>query len=302
MSASTLLPMQHLGAIIARGAPSFSFELFPPKTDEGERALWETVRALEKLSPTFVSVTYGAGGSTQDRTVRITGEIARESTLPPVGHLTCVGASRAELREVVDQYAAEGVGTILALRGDPPTGIGDAWTPHPEGLRHAIDLVELIVDRGGLEVGVAAFPEGHPESPSREHDARVLADKQRAGASFAITQLFFRVEDYLTLRDLASAAGCDMPIIPGIMPVTNVAQIEKFTATIGASVPAELAERFRAVQDDPEAVTALGVDVAVDMCARLLDEGAPGLQFFTLNRSTSTMAVYDALGLATRQA
>ena len=289
-----------LGAEMSGGTPSFSFELFPPKTDEGEQALWETVRALQSLEPTFVSVTYGAGGSTQDRTVRITGEIARQTSLRPVGHLTCVGAGRAELRDVIAQYAGEGVNTILALRGDPPQGPGTPWTAHPDGLSNATDLVTLIASMGDFSIGVAAFPEGHPESPSREHDAQVLRMKQDAGADFAITQLFFRVEDYLRLRDLAAAAGCTMPIVPGIMPVTNVAQIERFAMMSGAAFPHELAQRFRAVDGDNDAVAELGVEVATQMCETLLEAGAPGLHFYTLNRSRSTMAVYAALGLASR--
>lgn len=286
-----------LGSVLAQGRRSFSFELFPPKTDEGERLLWQTVREIEELSPTFVSVTYGAGGSTQDRTVRLTGEIARDTTLTPVAHLTCVGAGVEDLRAVIDAYAAEGVQTILALRGDPPTGLGTSWEPHPGGLEHAIELVELIRSRGNFSIGVAAFPEGHPESPSLEHDARILADKQRAGADFAITQLFFQVDDYTRMIDMAAAQGCTMPIIPGIMPVTNVSQIERFADLSGAVFPAGLAERFQAVADDPEAVIELGVEVAADMCQRLLDAGAPGLHFYTLNRSRSTIEVYEALGL-----
>lgn len=286
-----------LGDVLAQGRRSFSFELFPPKTDEGERMLWQTVREIEALRPTFVSVTYGAGGSTQDRTVRLTGEIARDTTLTPVAHLTCVGASREEIREVIGSYAAEDVRTILALRGDPPTGLGTAWEPHPGGLEHAVDLVELIRSLGSFSIGVAAFPEGHPESPSLEHDARILALKQQAGADFAITQLFFQVEDYVRMVDTANAAGCTMPIIPGIMPVTNVSQIERFADLSGAVFPAALAERFQSVADDAEAVLALGVEVAADMCQRLLDAGAPGLHFYTLNRSRSTIEVYEALGL-----
>lgn len=286
-----------LGEVLSSGRRSFSFELFPPKTEDGERVLWQTVREIESLRPTFVSVTYGAGGSTQDRTVRLTGEIARDTTLTPVAHLTCVGASRDELRTVVGHYAAEGVRTVLALRGDPPTGLGTSWQSHPGGLEHAVELVELVRSLGSFSVGVAAFPEGHPESPGLDHDARVLAMKQRAGADFAITQLFFRVEDYVRMVDMAAAAGCTMPIIPGIMPVTNVSQIERFAALSGAAFPDDLAERFGAVADDPESVLALGVEVAADMCQRLLDEGAPGLHFYTLNRSRSTIEVYEALGL-----
>jgi methylenetetrahydrofolate reductase (NADPH) len=286
-----------LGQVLSSGQRSFSFELFPPKTDEGERMLWQTVREIEALKPTFVSVTYGAGGSTQDRTVRLTGRIAQDTTLTPVAHLTCVGASRDELRDVIGQYAAEGVNTMLALRGDPPTGLDATWEPHPRGLDHAVELVELIRSLGTFSVGVAAFPEGHPESPDLRQDARVLAMKQQAGAEFAITQLFFHVADYERLVEAAAAQGCTMPIVPGIMPVTNVAQIERFAALSGAAFPAQLADRFHAVADDADAVVSLGVEVAADMCQQLLGLGAPGLHFYTLNRSRSTIEVYEALGL-----
>lgn len=290
-------PAASLGEILSSGERSFSFELFPPKTDEGERILWQTVREIEMLRPTFVSVTYGAGGSTQDRTVRLTGEIAEQTTLTPVAHLTCVGSSEDDLRGVVAQYAAEGVNTILALRGDPPTGLNTPWVPHPEGLDYAVDLVRLIRSLGRFSVGVAAFPEGHPESPDLDQDARVLAMKQEAGAEFAITQLFFDVADYERLVERAAAHGCSMPIVPGIMPVTNVSQIERFAQLSGAAFPTSLAERFSAVGDDPDGVVRLGVEVAAEMCQRLLDGGAPGLHFYTLNRSHSTIEVYEALGL-----
>lgn len=290
-------PTDSLGEILSSGRRSFSFELFPPKTPEGERQLWQTIRAIEALKPTFVSVTYGAGGSTQDRTVGVTGQIARDTTLTPVGHLTCVGASRDELRDVIGQYAAEGVTTMLALRGDPPKGLDTPWEPHPGGLEHAVELVELIRSLGSFSVGVAAFPEGHPESTDLDQDARVLAMKQDAGAEFAITQMFFRVEDYERLVERAAKHGCTMPILPGIIPVTNVAQIKRFAELTAAVFPAELAERFHAVADDEEAVTELGVEVAAEMSQRLLDLGAPGLHFITLNRSRSTIEVYEALGL-----
>ena len=286
-----------LGEILSGGRRSFSFELFPPKTPEGERSLWQTIREIEALKPTFVSVTYGAGGSTQDRTVRLTGQIAEDTTLTPVAHLTCVGASRDQLRDVVGQYAAVGVNTMLALRGDPPTGLDTPWEPHPGGLEHAVELVELIRSLGTFSVGVAAFPEGHPESTDLDQDARVLAMKQEAGAEFAITQLFFRVEDYERLVERSAAHGCTMPIVPGIMPVTNVSQIERFAALSGAAFPSDLADRFGTVADDPEAVVRLGIDVAAEMSQRLLDIGAPGLHFYTLNRSHSTIEVYQALGL-----
>lgn len=272
---------------------SFSFELFPPKTPEGEAELWATVRRLEALSPTFLSVTYGAGGSSRDRTVRITTQIAEETTVLPVAHLTCVGASREEVRGVIQEYAAGGITNMLALRGDPPSS--GPWEPHPDGLTHADELVEMIRSLGDFSVGVAAFPEGHPESPDLDADARVLARKQSLGADYAITQLFFRAEDYGRLVDRASVHGCTMPILPGIMPVTNVSQIERFAALSGAEFPADLAARFAALGDDGEAVRALGVEVATELCARLLEMGAPGLHFYTLNRSTATIEIYRNL-------
>ncbi len=289
-----------LGALLAQGGRSFSFELFPPKTDEGERALWQTVRDLERLHPTFVSVTYGAGGSTRDRTVRITAEIAAQTSMIPVAHLTCVGASREELRGVIDEYANAGITTILALRGDPPGGPNAAWTPHLDGLQHADELVELIKTLGNFTVGVAAFPEGHPSSPDLDTDARVLAAKQDAGAEFAVTQFFFRSRDYADLLERASTHGVTMPIIPGLMPVTNVAQISRFAELSGAAFPPELAARFEGIKDDDDAVRKLGVEIAVEISNELLEMGAPGLHFYTLNRSTSTLQVYEALGLGSR--
>ncbi|MFA7323338.1 MAG: methylenetetrahydrofolate reductase [NAD(P)H] [Candidatus Nanopelagicales bacterium] len=289
-----------LAEVLRAGGRSFSFELFPPKTDEGERALWKTVRDLELLHPTFVSVTYGAGGSTRDRTVRITAEIAEQTSMVPVGHLTCVGASRTELEGVIREYAEAGVSTILALRGDPPGGPTAEWTPHPDGLQHADELVALIKSMGDFTVGVAAFPDGHPSSPDLDADARVLAAKQRAGADFAITQFFFRSRDYADLISRATAQGVTMPIIPGLMPVTNVAQIARFAELSGAAFPPELAARFEVVKDDEIAVCDLGVEVAVELSNELLEMGAPGLHFYTLNRSTSTAQVYEALGLGSR--
>ncbi len=286
-----------LGSVLRSGRRSFSFELFPPKTDEGERILWQTVRDLEGLNPTFVSVTYGAGGSTRDRTMRITADIARQTTMTAVAHLTCVGASRDELEGIIRQYADSGISTILALRGDPHGGLDAAWEQHPNGLRHADELVRLIRSTGEFSVGVAAFPEGHPESVDLDEDARVLAAKQDAGAEFAITQFFFTARDYEQLIARAAAHGCSMPIVPGLMPVTNVAQIERFADLSGAAFPPELAARFAAVKDDERAVRALGVEVATELARELLELGAPGLHFYTLNRSTSTREVYEALDI-----
>ncbi len=280
---------------LAEPAPTFSFEFFPPKTDAGEQALWRALRELEPLHPGFVSVTYGAGGSTRDRTVRVTQRIAEETTLTPMAHLTCVGSSRAELAGVLGQYADAGIHNVLALRGDPPGGPGGRFTPHPDGPRYAAELVGLIRSLGSFEVGVAAFPEGHPEARDLEHDADVLVAKADAGAQFAITQFFFDADDYSRLVERVRRRGCDLPIVPGIMPVTNVTQIERFAALSGAAFPPALADRLHAVADDPVAVRAIGVEVATALATRLLAEGAPGLHFYTLNRSTATREVHAAL-------
>lgn len=286
-----------IGAALTRGERSFSFEFFPPKTDEGEVRLWHTLRELEPLRPTFASVTYGAGGSTRDRTVRLTARLAADTTLTPLGHLTCVGSTVEQLQGVIASYADAGVLNILALRGDPPQGPGSSWEPTPGGFDHAEQLVGLVRSLGSFSVGVAAFPEGHPESASRDDDARVLARKAKAGASFAITQFFFRVDDYLELVDRTRALGCEIPILPGIMPVTNLGQIQRFAELSGAGVPAELVERFAMLGDDQAAVRELGIELASDLCRDLLDQGAPGLHFYTLNSSTATREIYANLAL-----
>jgi methylenetetrahydrofolate reductase (NADPH) len=282
------------------GGRSFSFEFFPPRDESGEAVLWEAIRRLEPYAPSFVSVTYGAGGSTRDRTTRITAAIAASTTLTPVAHLTCVGASRGELRRVIGAYAASEVGTVLAIRGDPPGGPGAPWTSHPEGLDHAIDLVRLIRELGTFEVGVAAFPDVHPESPDVDHDARMLAQKADAGATFAITQFFFESDGYFRLVDRLAAHGCDLPIIPGIMPVTNLTQIERFPQLSGKPLPPRVLERLQSAAGVPAALRRAGVEIATELSARLLDGGAPGLHFYTLNRSTATLEVFADLGMTAR--
>jgi methylenetetrahydrofolate reductase (NADPH) len=284
--------------MLASPSPSISFEFFPPKDDASEAALWDAVRRLESVRPDFVSVTYGAGGTSQDRTVRVTERIARETTLTPLAHLTCVNASVAALRQVVGLYAASGVRNILALRGDPPGNVGGAWVAHPEGLDHAEDLVRLVRGLGEFTVGVAAFPDVHPESPSLDHDVEVLVRKADAGATFAVTQMVFDADTYVRLRDAVSARR-DLPITPGLMPVTNFKQVARMSQLMGTPLPGPVLRRLEAVAQDPAATREVGVAIASELAERLLKEGAPGLHFITMNRSTATLEVYRNLNLAT---
>jgi methylenetetrahydrofolate reductase (NADPH) len=281
--------------LIAAGERSISFEFFPPKDEAGERQLWTALRELEALRPTFVSVTYGAGGSTRDRTIRLTEGIAAQTTLTPMAHLTCVGHSRDELRSVIGSYAGAGVRNVLALRGDPPGGPGTAWTATPGVLTYATELIELVTSLGDFCVGAAAFPQGHREAESVEQDARVMKAKQDAGAEFAITELFFRVQDYFALRDRCAAVGVDIPVLPGIMPITSLPQILRMTELSGRKVPSEVVERVSRYDGDPAAVRAEGIAIATEMCDALLADGAPGLHFYTLNRSKATREIYSGL-------
>ncbi len=281
--------------LIDAGEKSFSFEFFPPKDEAGERQLWKALRELESLHPTFVSVTYGAGGSTRDRTVRVTHQIAADTSMTPLAHLTCVGHSRDELRNVIGSYADAGIRNILALRGDPAEGPTAPYVMHPQGLQYATELVEMVKSLGDFCVGVAAFPEGHPSAESLDADARVLAAKARAGAEFAITQLFFRADDYFRLVERVNALGVDIPIIPGIMPITNLAQIRRMTELSGAALPDEVVARVARHGDDAAAVRSEGIAIATELCDTLLAGGAPGLHFYTLNRSKATREIYANL-------
>jgi methylenetetrahydrofolate reductase (NADPH) len=285
---------------LAEDGPTFSFEFFPPKTAEEDRLLWQTIRELEPLRPSFVSVTYGAGGSTRARTIEITEQIASDTTLLPVAHLTAVNHSTAELRSIIGNLAAAGVPNMLALRGDPPGDPQAEWTQHAEGVGYAADLVELMRAHGDFCVGVAAFPYGHPRSPSLEEDTKQLIAKFRSGAEYAITQMFFVADDYLRLRDRVTAAGCDVPIIAGLMPVTNMGIIRRSEQFSGAPFPAKLGARFAAVAHDPKSVRAMGIYETSKLAERLLEEGVPGVHFYTLNRSKATREVWANLALGAR--
>jgi methylenetetrahydrofolate reductase (NADPH) len=284
--------------IASAEGPVFSFEFFPPKTDEGEANLRRALSELRSLQPDFASVTYGAGGSTRDRTLGVTRWLKQELGIEAMAHLTCVGASVADLRTTLDRIAAAGIDNVLALRGDPPRGQAD-WQPHPEGLSYSSELAALIVDEFPFCVGAAAFPEVHPAASDPLSDLQYLKAKVDHGVSFLITQLFFDNEAYFRFVEAARFAGIEVPILPGIMPITNVAQIKTITGMCGATIPAELLTQLEQRAGDAESVAALGVAYATLQCAELLARGAPGIHFYTLNRSPATRAILSALKLHT---
>ncbi|WP_461119770.1 methylenetetrahydrofolate reductase [Saccharothrix stipae] len=284
------------------GSPVFSVEFFPPRDEAEETILWRAIRELEALDPAFVSITYGAGGSSRDRTIRTTGRVAQETTLLPMAHLTLVNHSVAELRNVIGWYAAVGVRNILAVRGDPPGDPNGEWVPHPEGLTYAEELVRLCRELGDFCVGVAASPYGHPRSTDLDEDTKYLVRKLRAGADFAIAQLFFEPEDFLRLRDRVAALGCDTVLIPGLMPLTTPRTLAKTVELSGASVPDSVARRLDPYADDPAGFRAAGIDLVTEVGERLLAEGVPCLHFYTFNRSKATREIVGRLGLVPARA
>jgi 5,10-methylenetetrahydrofolate reductase len=284
-----------IGDLLRQGGRSFSFEFFPPKDEAGEEQLWQAITELEPYGPTFVSVTYGAGGTTRDRTVAITERIARETSLLPVAHLTCVGHTVAEISCILDELHTAGVTHVMALRGDPPAGPGTPWTPTEGGLTYANELVALIRERPGMRIGVAAFPEGHVEAADLDADARVLRAKYDAGAEFAVTDMVLRASDYVALVERAQAVGADLPIIPGIMPILNLRSMERMVEFSRRRLPDEITARLAPYADDPAGLRAEGIEIATELCADLLDAGAPGLHFYTLNRSKATREIFANL-------
>jgi methylenetetrahydrofolate reductase (NADPH) len=281
----------------ARPALKISFEFFPPKTDVMEERFWESIGKLAPLHPRFVSVTYGAGGTTRERTLRMVAKVKADTGVDAAAHLTCVGASRGEVDDVVRGFQAAGISRIVALRGDPPEGIGQPFTPHPEGYRNAADLVAGIRKLGDFDISVAAYPEKHPQSPSWEADIDNLKRKIDAGATRAITQMFFNNNDYLRFVERARNAGITAPIVPGIQPIHSFKQISGFASRCGASIPEWMAERFEGLENEPETHALVAAAVAAEQVVELLDEGVTEFHFYTLNRSNLVLALARLLGV-----
>jgi len=274
-----------------------SFEFFPPKTDVMEERFWESVHKLAPLHPRFVSVTYGAGGSTRERTLRMVSQIHAETGIDAAAHITCVGASRAEVDQVIHAYKTAGIHRIVALRGDPPGGPGQPYVQHPDGYRSAAELVTAIRKIGDFDISVAAYPERHPQSPNWDVEVDNLKRKLDAGASRAITQMFFDNNDYFDLLDRAAKGGITAPIVPGIQPIHSFKQISSFAAKCGASIPAWLAERFDGLDDDPETHALVASAVAAEQVLELVDAGITEFHFLTLNRSNLVLALARLLGV-----
>ena len=282
-----------------QSAPTLSVEFFPPKDMAGEERLWQVLAQLQPLKPDFVSVTYGAGGSTRDRTIRVTTEITARTSIPTVAHLTCVGSTKIELSKVLEQYKKAGIESILALRGDPPGGPRSNWQPIPGGLDHADQLVELAILSGGLKVGVAAFPDGHPSSNfDLEKDIEVLLRKEELGATFATTQFFFDVDKWQQLVERLRKRGSKLPIIAGILPITNLKQLARMVELSGVQIPEQILNRFKNQSEDSNAVRDIGIDIATEMGRTLIEMNVPGIHFYTMNSAESTIKIARNLGLA----
>jgi methylenetetrahydrofolate reductase (NADPH) len=279
------------------GPPRVSFEFFPPKTEEMEERLWAAIKRLEPLRPRFVSVTYGAGGSTRERTHATVHRIRQETPLEPAAHLTCVAATREEIDAVAHDYWAAGIRHIVALRGDPPGGIGTGYQPHPDGYAYAADLVAGLRKVGDFEISVAAYPETHPTARSPGHDLDNLKQKLDAGANRAITQFFFDVDVFLRFRDRVAAAGIGVPLVPGILPVTNFAQLKRMAASCGASIPAWMGGHFDGLDDDPDTRRLVAASLAAEQCRRLHGNGVHEFHFYTLNRADLIVAICHLLGV-----
>jgi len=278
-----------------RGRPVFSFEFFPPKTDKGAENLMRTVSELrEAMDPHFVSVTYGAGGSTRDRTLELVTRIQNDLGITSMAHMTCVGATKEEIHEVVQRLVSSGIENILALRGDAPEGMSE-FEATAGGFAHATELIQFLNEDFDVDIGAACYPEKHLESPTPDEDLAWTRAKQECGADFLVTQLFFDNEDYFQFIDRARDAGIRVPIVPGIMPITNVGQVERFTKMCGARIPQALLDRLRPVQDDPAKVMACGIEHAILQCRELMARGAPGLHFYTLNKSYATRSILAAV-------
>jgi len=285
-----------ISEIFSAKRPVFSFEFFPPKTDKGAENLMKTVADLQTVhAPDFVSVTYGAGGSTRERTLQIVADLQRDLGITAMAHHTCVAATPDQIHENMTRLAESGIQNVLALRGDPPQG-EEEFVPPENGFGHATELIEFLKEKGfDFDVGAACYPESHLESASPEEDMRWTKEKVDLGARFLISQIFFDNDHYFTYCERARAAGIDVPIVPGIMPITNVAQIERFTKMCGAQIPEELHQRLLHYQDDPSIVMAIGIEHAIRQCRRLLEAGAPGVHFYTLNKSHATRCVLAAI-------
>ncbi len=278
----------------SKPGPVFSFEFFPPKTEAGIEKLYSTIEHLAELNPDFVSVTYGAGGSSRDTSVEVASHIKNKIGIEAMAHLTCVGHERGEIQDVLNRLEDVGVENILALRGDPPKG-DDSFIAVENGFAYASELTEFVNQTGKFCIGGACYPEGHPENPDKEADLSHLVTKVNAGAGFLVTQLFFDNAAYFAFVDRARALGVTVPIVPGIMPVTNVSQVERFTSMCGATIPEDLLLRLNRVREDDQAVMATGIEWATRQCRELLDKGAPGIHFYTLNKSLATRVVYWSL-------